>query len=446
MTKYNSIVLISLVLCALNHGTAHAQSAAAATLDLPVQITFPSLSGIIESAVPSSQVAEGAWTMYDGWGIKYRIDREAVKTSISGTTLHVSIDFAYRLEACRRIKTKWPLRGYVCPTLASCGHGEGMRRATLTMETHISLQPDWSFLGSTALVSLHHHNRCQITVVNKDVTSRIDDKIRDRIASASQRLDQAISRKLDFLSRSWNHIAQPRQIGELWLVLDPEQVSHTSLQFTDTTATTNVHVRARPTFYLGPTPPVTIPPLPPLAQHMDAGSGEFTGEVTFVLPFDELKRRLVPPGGGWKLRLGDDEEVFTVSKIEVGSDGDAIVASIMLAAPEGVVFEIQARPLVDPATNQVRLENVQVQTKGIDSPFTAVLCKQLKRHVERLALHNDRLDMYKDKLKQGDWQIAEAGGRKLQLQLHELSFRSITVTTEAIVLVFSAAGSLTIQS
>lgn len=115
-----------LLLAVASAPVAQAQATATASIQVPLHADVPSFTATAESSIPRELAADGAWTMVDNdnWGIKYHVWRGPLGVQVQGNRVSVSANLSYAAAVCKREKKPWPLSGYVCPQVASCGYDQ----------------------------------------------------------------------------------------------------------------------------------------------------------------------------------------------------------------------------------------------------------------------------------------------------------------------------------
>jgi hypothetical protein len=414
---------------------ARAQVLAGARVDVPVKVTLePPLSQVIESSSPGVHDAEGAWSAHGGWGIKYRIERDAVRTSIQGTTIRVSVDLRYRLEIARQVPRPWPFRGSIWATLGSCGHVESMRRVTVDFESTLRLGPDWNVQSSSRVLGTQHHDRCRITIADISITSLLDGKLQRKLHAMAGKLDQHIQRRLALRSRAeslWKRITMPLHIGEVWLTLNLERVSITPPRLTETSVSTDLRIRMRPVFFIGSSPRQANTKLPRLGQHQAGGAPGFQGDVSIVLPFETVKAWL---SKGIEI---NEQDPLLVSKSTITVNAGRVRLVARLMDPE-LSVAIEVEPRLEPAAGTLSFGNVAVRVDDFDSPLRDLFEEQMREDIQSFSYS---LEKHKQALLDKTWYLGE-GAQRLAISVATLDFRDLQVTPEAIILVTSATGGI----
>jgi len=413
---------------------AQAQGVAGATVDVPVEVPLERpLSTTIESSIPGVLDAWGDWTAHNGWGIKYRIERGAVRTTIeNGSTIHVSVDVTYRVKFARRVPR--PFGGHFWTTIGSCGDGEPMRGVTVDFESTLRLGPDWNVRSSSRVLRTQHHDRCRITVANISITSLIDAKLQGKLQEMAGTLDQHIQQRLDLRSRAqrlWSGIAKPLQIGDAWMVLNLEHVSITPPRLTETAVSTELRIRMRPVFFVGSSPPVAATELPPLGQHQGGGSPGFQGDVSIVIPFGQVKAWLAR---GIQI---NEQDPLLVSESTITVNAGRVLLEAKLVDPD-ITMAIEVEPQLDPAAGKLSLGNVAVQMKDFNSLLRNMFEAQMREDIQSFAFS---LEEDRQKLLRKTWYLGE-GAQRLRLSVATLDFRHLQVTPEGIILVAKLTGRL----
>lgn len=188
--------------------------------------------------------------------------------------------FAVGREVHLRATLAYSARGYYKPPLAptisaGCGDKGERPRIVLELATPLSLTPDWHLVSRARLVTIkpattEGRDRCDVGILNTDVTDRVIGAARSAISSHLDDIDRKVA-TVDLTGRVtewWAMLTKPIHLTEgVWLVLQPEQLRMGTVRGAARVLTVPVTLDARPRIVTGAAPPaVTVGAPPPLAN------------------------------------------------------------------------------------------------------------------------------------------------------------------------------------
>ncbi len=338
----------------------------ASHIDVPVSVDLSSVPAAAEAQVPPGINAMGAWTMVadDRIGIKYRVSRSPFSIRLSSDTLTASVLVEYEAEACVRTKKPPPLKGYVCPKVASCGQGEPLRQARVSMSSPVKWSPDWHLTSRTSF-HVDYLNRCRVTFLQYDVTPHIDGFLRNHLGSAAKKMDERLAAASDvraMAERAWAAISTPQQVRPgIWLTLRPSQVRVAPLNGSGLTVTTSLGLTAKPELFASAEPVAEpAPPLPPLAVE-PPGRG-FSVRLAGRVPLYEATRLLREAVAGKELEA--EGHRLRIDDVEVSGQDDSLLVRLAVTIPtgflkwsKGIVYLV-GRPRYDVGTGIISVDEL----------------------------------------------------------------------------------------
>lgn len=163
---------------------------------------LPLLEQQANAALPSSMDFMGAWTDVGGpWAILYRIDRDPLRLSLSGTTLTASVRLYYKVQGGRRTSKPWPLKGQIIVRVGSCGIGEAPRIVDVQITSTFDIQHGGTPTVRTTISSLLFPNDCRATAFNIDVTPQIRATLQSRLDDVCRKWDTTLMNALAAAAR-----------------------------------------------------------------------------------------------------------------------------------------------------------------------------------------------------------------------------------------------------
>jgi Domain of unknown function (DUF4403) len=317
-------------------------SSASVTVPIPLAAAFAKL----DAAIPQQDIKWDAWifTEPDGvWAYEYALWRDPLKFSLVGNELSVELDGRYKARGGRRVG------GHVV-TLGSCGDGEPLREIQAKLSTPIQLLPNWTF-KSQCNVSLNYPNRCTVSLLNIDVTDKINDLIQPHFQDAAKEIDSKVA-GYDFRSvvqDFWNELDSPIQLADqAWLLINPKSVQVSPINGTGAQVDVSVGLVGRPVVAYGSKPPSPSDPLPNFQSATPGNSFHIAVEGT--IPFDAASKALTKSIVGRRYTYAGHYE--TIDGASVYGTGDQVVLQLKLGGSlKGTIYLI-GTPTFDAAKNQ----------------------------------------------------------------------------------------------
>ncbi|NVB85784.1 MAG: DUF4403 family protein [Kofleriaceae bacterium] len=378
---------------------------ALSSFDLPINVDLSSARSVIESKVPRDIDAMGAWTMIanDRVGIKYHVTRGDFALGLHGSNAEASVDVAYEVEACLRVKKPWPLSGYVCPKVASCGQGEPKRQLHVSARTALTWSPDW-YLDAHTATSLSYPNRCTVTILNIDVTPQIDAVLKPRLDDGMSQLDHRIAELTNVqerVAKVWDRLWKPMQVApDAWLLVRPQALRVAPLDGQGLVVSTAIGIDAKPLLTIGTAPAQpAIPPLPKLTIAPPGNSFfvSLRGDITYTAASAQLARALV----GKHLDLVGHDVEIRGAKVE-GVNNVAVLA-LEVVAKTGLLRRTKATIYL---TGVPRIDATTSVLEVADLDFS-VETRRALQGLEWL-LHERLVGLARDKAR---WPIGEQLGK-----------------------------------
>lgn len=305
-------------------------------------------------------------------GLKYKATRTDISLAITGNEIRASTGVDYEAEGCWQYKKPWPLEGYNCTKLASCGQGEPKRRVDAAISSQVFWSEEWHLISKTKF-DLSFPNKCEITVVNYDVTPRIADFLRNHLGAAVQRLDErvaSLSNLKPIAGQAWSEIQQPREIANgIWFVVEPTEARVAPLNAADLKLSTSVGASARIRLVFGEKPQSGTAALPKLT--LTAPASGINVQVRGTLAYASVTEQLRKALKGTTLNVGDESVLVRDIKM-YGSNGSPVMAADV-TIPRGfwrstdVTLYLTGRPTYDVATNTIAIEELDytAETKAL---------------------------------------------------------------------------------
>src|SRR4051795_6936698 len=135
------------------------------TIVIPITSSLKPLLPQLEANIPKSMQKLDAYEMdpQNRFGLKYKVTREPVTLNMVGSGLHATTKVHYALEGCARAGSKmWPC--------ISCGFGEPMRDAVISLHSHFDWDQNWRLRSKTTAQPVDFPNKCGVTILDINIS------------------------------------------------------------------------------------------------------------------------------------------------------------------------------------------------------------------------------------------------------------------------------------
>ena len=213
--KYSSYLLFIILLasgfCVISCGSSKKVAAQKSTLqdtlpqlplseiDIPIKVYMPPLLQRMELMVPKEFTSD-KWPDYTqsscDFRYKYKFIRTPIRLAVANNQANVAFGGNYQIAGSRSVCA---FGQTVAPWISgSCGFGsEPLRRVNITMNTWINFLPDYKLRTRTELTQLIPIDKCQVTLLNTDMTGEVMDSIKSSVAAFAHVLDSSVA-AIDF--------------------------------------------------------------------------------------------------------------------------------------------------------------------------------------------------------------------------------------------------------
>ena len=335
------------------------------TIVIPIRASLAPLLPQLESQVPKSMAKTDAYELdpKKQFGMKYRVLRDPIALNVLGSGIHAMTTVHYSLEGCRRTQKPFSTEVVMWPCV-SCGFGEPMRDAWISLSSHLEWDANWRLRSVTRAQPVDFSsNRCQVTFANIDITDwRIGPIVNEQLRQAVKTID-ANTPKLTSIrpaaQQVWSALQSPIAIGpRTWLVMEPVDVALGPIAGSGLSLTSVLTLRARTRVVVGERPPAAPKPLPAL-RVAQAANGGIRIPFDVELPYGEANRLITE-----NFAKQTYEGVF-VDSIHLGPAANGRVSielnvnyrASFLKRYSGLVY-LEGTPLFDPASRTVSLQSL----------------------------------------------------------------------------------------
>jgi hypothetical protein len=240
---------------------------------VPLQYDFSAMLPVVDRAVPTRFGSMDSIRMI-GTDARRRYAFEAVRGPFTafarGGEVHLRATVAYR--------AKGYFKPPIGPTLAAgCGSEAARDQPRLIVElaTPLTLTSSWHLGAKTRVVrvapaSTEARDRCDVTALKYDITSRVADAARSALVGHLPEIDRRVGdvSLREQIREWWGILSKPIELTSgVWLWLGPERLSMGRVSGRERTLTIPVTLAARPKIITGTAAPaIAEPPLPPLGR------------------------------------------------------------------------------------------------------------------------------------------------------------------------------------
>ena len=348
------------------------------TVNVALAVPLASVRALAEQAVrPSDGAAAynvslngGADNCGAGVSLGYGVSRGPITISASGSAITTSTGLSYWVKA--RAKPKLVFN--VCGPLVngSCGDGEPLRTASISLTTDLAVDPTWRLTSSTHPNTPNAGNRCTVTFLNFDVTDHVLSALNAAMGSAAHQLDAEVSRAADLRSRMdqvWSALSDPIQVApSVWLVARPASAGVTPLSGNNDELRAGAQLVARPTIVLGDKPSATHSPLPNMTPA--PGGNSFNLQVPVDAPYAAIGQQIDSifqlKTGGVRYPATGKYFVKPTGVQLYGYGTKAVVRLAFDGSAKGVIYLI-GTPSYDPIRNVLTVPDLDytLETKNL---------------------------------------------------------------------------------
>ncbi len=354
-----------LILLAVTAATPPSPPPELSTIVIPIRTSLAPLLPQLEAQVPKSVDKTDDWQPdpQNRFGMKYRVVRDPITLNVIGSGIHAMTTVHYSLEGCHR--TRKPFTGQIVmwPCI-SCGFGEPMRDAWISLSSHLEWDANWRLRSVTrALPVDFSSNRCQVTIANIDITDwSIAPVVNDQLRQAIRTIDTNTPRLTNLRPAAqtvWSSLQTPVPLApRTWLVMEPIDVALGPISGSGLSLTSMLTLRTRTRVVVGERPAVMAKPLPAL-RVAQAANGGIRVPFTVELPYDEANRLMTENFGRRKYSgvAVDSIRMTPAAGGRVTIELNVDYRASLLRRYHGLVY-LEGTPVFDASTKTVSLQNL----------------------------------------------------------------------------------------
>jgi hypothetical protein len=367
--------IVTLVCCAASASAQLGPQAPAAvtappaelsTIVIPIHVSLAPLLPQLESQVPKKLSKTDAWELdrLKQFGMKYRLVRDPIVLNVIGSGIHATTTVHFALEGCRLTQKPFSHETMMWPCL-SCGFGEPMRDAWISLSSHLDWDANWRIHSRTQAMPVDYSsNRCQVTFANIDITDwKIAPIVKEQLRLALKTIDANTPKVTNIrpaANQVWSALQSPVAIApRTWLVMEPADLSLGPITGSGLIISSTLTLRARTRVVVGEKPAVSSKPLPAL-RVSPAAVGGIRIPFDVELPYEEASRLMTENFGKRKY------EGVAVDSIHISqAANDRVTIELMvdyrlsrIRHYNGPVY-LEGTPVFDATTRMVSLEDLQ---------------------------------------------------------------------------------------
>jgi hypothetical protein len=446
--RYWHCLLLMLLLLAASAGAqpttgTHAQPTPVSSIDMPVRLSLDPLTEAAEKMLPHQA---GNWRGWKDWhGIKsqYRAWRGPLAISVSGDVLTVQAHIRYWIRARKKLLGV-NLNG-------SCGIDEPPRQAVIGMQVRLGWNPDWTLHPQFRLLPTRFLDRCEMTIVDIDVTSLVEKEFRKQMKASLRAALGKLAPHVHVIrqqaERTWSILHEPINIGENdWLMLQPGGAALSQIRGQTNYLETHLAISLQPSLVTGARPAVIAAPLPPLARYYPRTAG-LNLQLAVELDFASLNQRMTDAVYGQPFAVKGHS--VDIEGVELGGSGQKVRVRLDLTGELAGTAELTGHLDYDAPTGRLVMRDLTFDYAAED-PALDFLAKafheQIRQSLEQAANHAllQKLDQLSERLGVVLRKITP-GGMTLDMSGLRFTRVEIQVIPGGIRLDGTASGAATLQ-
>lgn len=338
-------------------------------INLPVRVYLRDLLAVMDTAT-SREFNSDHWPEYTqsscDFRYKYRFLRSAFTFSCVNNKIQIGFQGRYQIAGSKRICA---MGQSVSPWVGgSCGFGnEPLRRVDLVIGSKLELLPNHAVRTTTRLESSRPVDKCQVTIMQTDITQQVMDSIQSSIDSYCQTFDhfvQAVNNNP--LLQQWrtggSKVMAVSRYG--FLNLNPTQLRVGRFNMVRDSLFFSVGFTGRPLFSSDSASLVTRAPLPTLTNN-DYNSGISTYfDATYQYSFfnkllnDSLRNKPFELEG----------RTFVIKEVQIGGSNDGkIRVDVSFTGNRKGVLHLSGTPILDTALQVISMPDISfsIDTKDM---------------------------------------------------------------------------------
>ncbi len=322
-------------------------------IEIPLAVDLRPLFRRADTLLPREAGHWRGWRKQYGIETRYRAWRGPLRMVLTGDLLRVETHVRYWVQGRKRIFGGLDLA-------AGCGVDEPSRQAIIGLQVQLGWGPDWTLRPGFRVLPTRFIDRCEVTAAGIDVSPIIDGLFRRRLEESLHTALEALGPRLTTArsqaERYWQALQRPVEVTPgLWLTTEPLALALAPPWGRGDLLETKLGLVMVLSLGPEPTRQGQLRPLPPLQAFFPRGAG-----MRFLLDLDLDLRAL---GAHLSGMLADQPlEVeghrIGIGRVDLKGEENKFVLTAVLTGDATGRIELWARPVFDPATQRMRLEDL----------------------------------------------------------------------------------------
>jgi hypothetical protein len=359
----------------------------ASQINIPVKVYMRPLLALMDS-MTAKEFTNDKWPNYNqtncDFRYKYRFLRSPFAFTCVNNKVNISFRGTYQIAGSRTICA---FGKQVGPWASgSCGFGnEPLRRVDLAINSSLTLLPNHQVLTATKLDKLQAIDKCQVTLLQNDMTAEVMDSIKASVESYCTSFDQFVQTlNNNELLNTWrskgSQVMPVSSYG--FLNLNPTALRVSPFTMVKDTLYFSVGYDGSPRFSSDSQRLVTRAPLPPISSAGNSGGINTYLDAVYEYKFfnqilnDSLRDKPFEVEG----------RTFVIKDVKIsGSNDGKIQVDVAFSGNRKGVLHISGTPLLDTASQVLSMPDISfsLDTKDIlvniaKGLFRKRVMKQLK--------------------------------------------------------------------
>ena len=350
-----------LILLAMAHATTLAQpaggtpmSAVSSVLEIPFRIELGPLFRKAEDLLPREAGHWRDWRRESGIETRYRAWRGPLDLQLQGDLIQAVAHVRYWLLVRKRLLGALDLK-------ASCGVDEPPRQAMIGVQMRIRWAPDWTLRPLFRVLPPRFIDRCEVTVLDIDVSPMIGRVFRRHMEEALRRTMAELSPQLEAAraqaAHYWQALQQPVELTPgVWLRANPIAVGLAPPLGGNGQLHTVLGLALAPAITVGEPGAVAASGLPPLQTFHPSGRG-LVFDLALDLDLGALGAHLSDQLAGSAFDI--EGRRIGLGEVRLAGEGARLRIDAALTGGFAGRVEIWAEPLFDPESQAIRLDGLE---------------------------------------------------------------------------------------
>ena len=363
-------------------------------IDIPIKIYAPPVLKKAESAF-TSEFTSDAWPNYVQSGCdfryKYRFVRSGMTVSCTNNTIGVQFAGNYQVAGSRCICS---MGQPVTPWISgSCGFGkEPMRKVNLNIRSQLQFLPTYQIRTSTRLTQMIAFDKCQVSLLSKDVTDQIMDSIKSSVNGFCAALDSTIAglSLANFLQTVREKSYKKTDLGKYgYFLLNPVAVRLGQLNYAKDSFLISAGISCRPELSSDSSSPRILPSFPALQSGANRNEVSIYLNLAYDYPF--LSRKLTDTLLNKVFEFKG--RTIVIKKVELsGLSNQQVELKVDFAGSNKGTVILRGKPVLDTAAQSLTIQDLSYSLESQD--LAIKIAKALfKNKIRKTLKGNSYLDI-----------------------------------------------------